>query len=245
MINTIFTGVVGVFAATGSAALAVTGAVLGVVAGIGYLLTADRRPDRGTTTAVPEQAAAALHGNVRQVHSGDEEGSALPMDEPEFDTFFRDTMPTLRGFLMKSGGSLEQADDAAIEAMFEAYKQWEAIEHPKAWVYQVARRNLFRIRNRDGRYVHDDGGLWAEVADPGGFDALDLSEESRRVLDLLQALPAKQRSVFAMHYDGWDHAEIAVLLNMDVATVRSNLRHARERLKQQFSDTDAATRDEE
>lgn len=165
------------------------------------------------------------------------------MDEPEFDTFFRTTMPVLLAFLIKSGGNLEQAKDAAAEAMIDAYKQWDAIEHPKAWVYKVAVRHLYRIRNRERNREYDDV-MQADLADPGGIDALDLSEENRRVMDALRSLPKKQRKVFALHYDGWKHNEIADHLGMTEGTVRSHLRHARENLKRRL-DADTATRDEE
>ncbi|MDG6105628.1 sigma-70 family RNA polymerase sigma factor [Dactylosporangium aurantiacum] len=165
------------------------------------------------------------------------------MDEPEFDTFFRTTMPMLLGYLIKSSWNLEQAKDAATEAMIDAYKQWDTIEHPKAWVYKVAARHLHRIRGRERDHDHADV-VQTDPADPDGVAALDLGEEHRRVMAALRSLPPNQRKVFALHYDGWKHTEIADHLGMTEGTVRSHLRHARENLKRRL-DADTATRDEE
>ncbi len=43
-------------------------------------------------------------------------------------------------------------------------------------------------------------------------------------------LPAPQREVFALHMDGWQTEEIAEITEQKTATVRSNLRHARQKL---------------
>jgi RNA polymerase sigma factor (sigma-70 family) len=58
------------------------------------------------------------------------------------------------------------------------------------------------------------------------------AEEQRQVLRLLRALPEQQRTVLALYYDGLSYEEIADLLGISPATVRSHLRHARKTLKE-------------
>jgi RNA polymerase sigma-70 factor (ECF subfamily) len=58
------------------------------------------------------------------------------------------------------------------------------------------------------------------------------AEEQRRVLSLLQQLPAAQRVVAALYYDGLSTEEIAAVSGKPAATVRSHLRHARRALKE-------------
>ncbi len=55
--------------------------------------------------------------------------------------------------------------------------------------------------------------------------------EVQMVLNAMSKLPARQRQVMAWYYDGYSAVEIAENLGMPVATVRSNLRHARETLR--------------
>jgi DNA-directed RNA polymerase specialized sigma24 family protein len=47
---------------------------------------------------------------------------------------------------------------------------------------------------------------------------------------MLKSLPAAQRVVFALHVDGYGHADIAEITGQHPDTVRSNLRHARRKL---------------
>jgi RNA polymerase sigma-70 factor, ECF subfamily len=49
----------------------------------------------------------------------------------------------------------------------------------------------------------------------------------------IKALPKNQRAVFILkEYDGLSYAEIAVVLEKDVSTIRSNHRHAKQTLRQ-------------
>jgi RNA polymerase sigma factor (sigma-70 family) len=51
--------------------------------------------------------------------------------------------------------------------------------------------------------------------------------QRQEVTQVLQALPPRQRQVLALTIDGWTPAEIADLLGIDSAAVRSNLMKAR------------------
>jgi RNA polymerase sigma factor (sigma-70 family) len=54
-----------------------------------------------------------------------------------------------------------------------------------------------------------------------------------QIVDLLSQLPSEQRRVAVLFYDGFTYEEIAEVLEKSEATVRSLLRHARERLRSQ------------
>lgn len=51
--------------------------------------------------------------------------------------------------------------------------------------------------------------------------------QAQQVITVLRALPPRQRQVLALTIDGWPPAEIAELLGIDPAAVRSNLMKAR------------------
>ncbi|MGQ4389071.1 sigma factor-like helix-turn-helix DNA-binding protein [Streptomyces sp. SAS_270] len=55
------------------------------------------------------------------------------------------------------------------------------------------------------------------------------------VLQLLLGLPQRQREVMAWHLDDYRPEEIAEILGLKRATVDSNLRHARGKLRQAWS----------
>ncbi len=149
----------------------------------------------------------------------------------DFDDFFRDNLAALQAFVIKSGFSREEAADAAQEAMVGACRAWDYISTPRAWVYRVAIRSAIRAaaRQTDGIRRAVAGG-WATSSQQAAADQLAAVDEQPLVEVLLARLPDRQRAVIAWHLEGFDIGEIAELLEMKPATVRSTLRHARQRL---------------
>ena len=142
----------------------------------------------------------------------------------EFDAFFRADFPALVAFLCKAGFEVETARDDAAEAMLHALEAWPIIEDPRAWVRRVAGRLI----DASGEARAD----WALAGDPRDDEALTgLVEQHAGLIDLLAALPCKQRMVLAWSLDGFTPSQIAEALRIAPATVRSTLRHVRERLR--------------
>jgi RNA polymerase sigma factor (sigma-70 family) len=76
-------------------------------------------------------------------------------------------------------------------------------------------------------------------------DIAQIKGEEDQILELLSRLPPTQRLVMTCHLDGFDNKEIANQLGMLEATVRSTLRHAREKMKKAFPGQQCAATDEE
>jgi RNA polymerase sigma factor (sigma-70 family) len=148
-----------------------------------------------------------------------------------FASFFRERFGRTVVSLMAMGASRAEAEDATQEAMILAWRQWGTLGSPAAWVRTVAVRTFWKqARTRASQeLVQDDGtALEQPTADA---DLVLFTEEQQNILRRLRALPDMQRKVFALHYDGLSCEEIADLLDKTPATVRSNLRHARQTLK--------------
>jgi RNA polymerase sigma-70 factor (ECF subfamily) len=146
-----------------------------------------------------------------------------------FDAFFRERFSRTVVLLIAMGASRADAEDAAQEAMILAWRQWEEIQEPVAWVRTVAVRAYWKLVNARQRLVPLDESApeAGAVSDLGIFAA-----EQQHVLRLLRSLPPQQRTVAALFYDGLACDEIAELVGSLPATVRSHLRHARGRLKE-------------
>jgi RNA polymerase sigma-70 factor (ECF subfamily) len=146
-----------------------------------------------------------------------------------FDAFFHQRFGKTVVLLIAMGASRADAEDATQEAMILAWRNWQSIREPAAWVRTTAVRSCWRQARV--RRVHV--AVMDEVQDMPSADP-DLGifgEEQRRVLSLLRALPPGQRVVAALSYDGLSCEEVAVVLNKPAATIRSQLRHARKTLK--------------
>ena len=152
------------------------------------------------------------------------------MIESGFDSFFEERFKRTVVLLIAMGANQADAEDAAQEAMILAWNQWNSIREPAAWARTVAVRSyLRRVRCAKPEVVTLDESL----PHPATNDGLgSFEEEERQVLRLLRALPDGQRTVTALYYDGLNCEEIAAVLGKTSATVRSNLRHARQSLKE-------------
>lgn len=145
-----------------------------------------------------------------------------------FAAFYRAETFALVRFLAWIGARLPDAADIAQETMVDAFKGWQTIEHPRAWVRRVASRKYGRhlasaeepVDQVDGRPLlpaHYDQTRW---------------EQYREIERLLALLPARQRQVMAWTYDGYKPHEIAAELGITPEAVRSSLKFARRNLAQ-------------
>jgi RNA polymerase sigma factor (sigma-70 family) len=161
-----------------------------------------------------------------------------------YDGFFRRAFARLVLFLIKIGASREEAEDSAQEAMTKAYEHWDVIEHPEAWVRVVAERMYLAASARArAAPVKAVAGGWAGDGTHTDVDPVVFGEQQRKVFNLLRRLPYEQRRVMAWYYDGFAIAEIAARVGRPEATVRSHLRHARQRLQRELYVENAVARD--
>jgi RNA polymerase sigma factor (sigma-70 family) len=150
----------------------------------------------------------------------------------DFEGFVRSETPALVAFVRRVANvGTEQAKDAVQEAVIKAYLQWSEIENPRAWVRRVAQRAAAHEARRTEVGIRRAvvGGHHVDVHhDP---DVANEVVEHEQLLRYLADLPRKQRDVMAWYLDDFSVAEIAGQLDMEPATVRSNLRHARNALR--------------
>lgn len=165
-----------------------------------------------------------------------EEGVGREYDEV-FNVFFRERYRPVVKAVMYAGASLEDAEDAASNAMIELYIRWPLVENKAAWTRTVAIHDYVTKLQRDRRRPY----LEAAAVRREGLELIsvqrdEMPDERDRVLTALRDLPRAQRKVMALALDGLEPSKIAEMLQMPPTNVRSNLRHARERLRQGLKD---------
>lgn len=150
----------------------------------------------------------------------------------EFSAFFDAEYHRLVRLILAAGASVEEARDVAQETFLLAFRQWNEVEHPAAWIRRVALRTLFKNQGRSRRGTE----LVARLPDPGpeqsAEDTVVGLDEEAMVVRALRLLPPTQRQVMALVIDGLSPTEIAEVLGKTPTTIRSNLRLARKRLQQ-------------
>ncbi|PNE17542.1 hypothetical protein B1H26_21685 [Amycolatopsis sp. BJA-103] len=151
--------------------------------------------------------------------------------KPVFEDFFRVELPRLIVFLVYQGAPSAAAEDAAQEAMVEAYRKWPEITTPRTWVRTVASRAWGRLLGSKGLPGELSNDAPHAAANAGPLEKVLQSEQHRDAIAAIQQLPARQRQVMAWTYDGFRPQEIAQILGITGDDVRANLYKARQTLR--------------
>lgn len=160
-------------------------------------------------------------------------GEAVPaMDETTFRLFYERTARPVWAYLAKVTGDPRAADDLLQEAFYRLYRSGAALEsddHRKNYLYRIA-TNLARDRaRRRAGAVHvellEDEGLQADV---GPAARIENSTDLDRAMAQLK--PAQREMLWLAYAEGASHEEIAEVLGVRTANVRSLLSRARKKL---------------
>lgn len=155
------------------------------------------------------------------------------MDETTFRLFYERTARPVWSYLAKSTGDPRVADDLLQEAFYRFYRSGASLEsddHRRNYLYRIA-TNLVRDRGRRrGAGVHvelrEDE---AHPADPGTAERVNRSTDLDRALARLK--PAQRELLWLAYAEGASHAEIAEIIGVREANVRSLLSRARKKLQ--------------
>jgi RNA polymerase sigma factor (sigma-70 family) len=181
---------------------------------------------------------SSMPNRTVQRESGLISGSSMPDDDGGgYEDFFASEYGLVVSFLCKAGFDYQVADDSTQEAMVSAYRTWPEITNPRGWIRTVAHR----VAVRKAALLRDELPLlvargYVPAADDGTewYRHFELHDELLRALALL---PDRQRLVMVWHLDGFLDEEISRATGMKISTVRSNLRHAREKLRKNLTNT--------
>ena len=130
----------------------------------------------------------------------------------------------------------EDAEDAVQEGFLHAYRALDRFLPDQAfgaWLHRIVANAALDITRR--KKVRDADTLSDSIASPFR-DPAESDELRRRLTTALSALGERQRAVIVLHdVEGFKHAEIGRMLGIPEGTARSDLHHARARLRQALS----------
>ncbi len=131
----------------------------------------------------------------------------------------------------------EDAEDVAQEAFTQAYRRFRQLrdrDRFRGWLVRMTWRLAINRRRSDTRRSIRET---VDVAppEPTPADLLAAHERSDRLWSAIDALPEKLRvTVVLANIEGHDLKDVAALLHVPVATVKSRLSLARQRLKERL-----------
>jgi len=154
-----------------------------------------------------------------------------PEEQAVYDDFYRDEFPSLMRHVIFLGASREEAADAVQDALTDLLQCWRSVKHPKAWCRTAAIHHYLRSDARLNIGVRKAQQDFQQRRSEDPHPLGSQYEEWDFVIAFVDRhLTGAQRLVMALHIDGYEPQAIAHALNKDPQTVRSHLRHARNKL---------------
>jgi len=161
-------------------------------------------------------------------------------DKAAFAALFRHFAPRVKGFLMKSGTPAAMAEDCAQDVMAVLWQKAHLFDPARAsvatWVFTIARNRRIDLARR----VRPDPEElpWGPEPEPDQDEALIMQQETQRLGAALALLPEKQRELIERAYYGdLSHSEIADETGLPLGTIKSRIRLALDRLRQQMTES--------
>jgi RNA polymerase sigma-70 factor (ECF subfamily) len=177
------------------------------------------------TMTFPAQFAAVEAGGGRSPQQ--------PMNETQFDAFYRKTAGNLWAYIYRLTGDPATADDLLQKAFFRFLRSnppVESEEHMRRYIFRTA-TNLaldhFRENKRERGRSEEPLLTTLDVASPRG-DGGDLRQDMARMFSQLK--PRERALLWLAHVEEADHEEISAALGLRPKSVRVLLFRARKRL---------------
>ena len=148
----------------------------------------------------------------------------------------------LLGYARRLLGDVEQARDVVQDVFLRLCREPLGIDDPrlKPWLYRVCRNRAIDVLRKESRmHVLDDGErLTAAAPEPAA--AAMAQDEEHRLVALVQALPARQREVVWLRFQGGlSYRQIAEVTRHSVSHVGVLLHEAMKTLRARLGDQPA------
>lgn len=168
-----------------------------------------------------------LHGDAFDADTAD---VALAMDEDAFRAFYDCTARALWGYLSRTSGDRQVADDLLQECYYRLLKStvpFESEAHRRNYLYRIA-TNLVRDSRRGIRPLFDDGVDVGDLEAPRGRADAEQRTDVRRAMKRLK--PRERALLWLAYAQGSSHSEIASALGLKTGSIKLLLFRARRKL---------------
>ena len=163
-------------------------------------------------------------------------------DRTAFIEIFKYFAPRVKSFLMNRGRNEQSAEDVLQEVMIAVWEKSHMYNVEKAsvstWLFTIARyKHIDRMR-RDGRHrTESDEPDLRPSDDPEAADNVMQDQRAEAVKKAIAGLPADQQTVIVMSFNqGLSHSEIAEQLGLPLGTVKSRIRRAFQRMREELGE---------
>lgn len=205
-----------------------------------------RYPHRLPWSLPRQREAHGTVGGMRQHATRNELGDVMARvaagEQAAFAYFYDATSRSVFGIVLRVLRDRAQAEEVTQEVYVEAWRAAGSFDpllgSPSAWLNTIAhRRAVDRVRSAE-RSVARDQRHFEAAETLHGADTADLvvaADEGQRMREAIEGLPEAQRTALRLAYfEGRSYREVAEFLEVPLGTVKTRIRDALQRLKNQL-----------
>lgn len=170
------------------------------------------------------------------------ESIAAHQDKQAFKRLFDHFAPRVKAYLLRLGADDGQAEEIAQETLLTLWRKAPLFDRRKAapstWIFTIARnRRIDRMRRQRFPELDPTDPVLVGEAPEQPDDQLSRADDGVAVRAALEKLPDEQRELVQLaFYKGWSHSQIASQTGLPLGTVKSRLRLAFVRLRNELED---------
>lgn len=165
--------------------------------------------------------------------------AAAAGDSAAFEKLYEEHHRRVYSLCLRMLGNGSQAEDLTQEVFLQLYKKIGSFRGDSAfttWLHRMTvNQVLMHLRRRGVKLEHTSGeGDFTNVVETPLQSTRRISMVDKLALEkAISELPPGYRTVFVLHdVEGYEHGEIATLLDVSIGTSKSQLHKARMRLRQ-------------
>jgi len=133
--------------------------------------------------------------------------------------------------------NVTEAEDVLQESFIEAFRNLHRFEYRTSfggWLKQICiNRSINQLKKRKVTWVDIDGTETDQFVDHSGRDEYETGLQVEKVKKAIKALPDGYRTVLSLYLlEGYDHQEIAEILDVAESTTRTQYIRAKQKLVQ-------------
>jgi RNA polymerase sigma-70 factor (ECF subfamily) len=170
--------------------------------------------------------------------AGHDANSTANFHAPDFEALTRQHKDSVYRQMIRVCGNREDAEDVLVEALLKAYRHLDQLRDSvafRAWLTQIAKRVCWQLKEREALLpLLQLSTLEQEGREIPGLEPTPELNLARRQMkqfldDAIASLPLQYQSVYKLRdIEGRSGEEVAQLLGISIAAMKSRLHRARE-----------------
>jgi RNA polymerase sigma-70 factor (ECF subfamily) len=163
-------------------------------------------------------------------------------DADAFSELFETYAPRVKSYMMRQGADPNTAEELAQETLLTVWRKARLYSGEKGsattWIFTIARNlRIDRLRRETPWQELPEGRDEEPSSDTPPDEAVSEIERRDRVHLALRSLPHDQHQVVSLSYlEGLSHSEIAERLDLPLGTVKSRMRLAYQKIREEVED---------